>query len=261
MPAMVAKMRQRGVQFLLGYPSAISLLARHIVETGETLPLRAIFPSSEPTFRWQAEVIEKAFGCPMFNYYGQGEKVISGIGCGLSMNLHINQEMCVAELVDPPTPGEYMHLIGTPLFNYAMPLIRYEMKDLTTAVTEPCPCGRQHQRITPVETLSDHYLVAPDGSLISPSIVYLAFPSLKGLSGAQVVQEDLRTVVVNLLAGSAFTEEESRKLLKGLREILGDQFQLELRKVSQLPLSKNGKSRFVVSKVYLDRQGSPGAIA
>lgn len=254
MPAMVTKLKESGVQFLLGYPSAIALLARHIVDTGDRVPLKAIFPSSEPTFAWQHQAVAAAFGARMFNYYGQGERAISGTGCGYSMDLHINMEMCVAELRDPPAGGSYKHLVGTPLFNYAMPLLRYELNDLTSKVDGPCPCGREHERIGPVETLSDHYLVGLDGALISPSVVYLAFPTLKGLSGAQVAQEDQRTLVVKVIAGEAFTAEESAKLLKGLRSILGDGFDLQIQRVSEIPLSKSGKSRFVVSKPYLDLQ-------
>jgi len=255
MGAMVRKLKESRIHFLLGYPSAIGLLARHVVEMGETLPMKAIFPSSEPIYRWQADAIERAFGSPpLYNYYGQGEKVVSATGCGRSMAMHVNMEMCVAELVDPPSPGPHRYLVGTPLFNYAMPLIRYELNDLTTGVPEPCPCGRAHVRIGPVETLSNHYLVSPDGSWISPSVLYLAFTELRGISGAQVIQQDLRTIEVHIVRGEGFTDQEARKLTGNLRAMLGDQFSVALLPVPEIPQSANGKSRFVVSKVYLERR-------
>jgi phenylacetate-CoA ligase len=260
MPSMVRKLKESRIQFLLGYPSAIGLLARHLVERGDSVPIRAVFPSSEPLYRWQVEAMEKAFGCTVFNYYGQGEKAISGTGCGTSINLHVNMEICVAETLPAPAGGSYRLLVGTPLHNYAMPLLRYELHDLTTVVTEPCACGRQHQRFGPVETVSDNYILAPDGSLLSPSVLYLAFPTLRGLSGAQIVQQDLHTLVIRVIAGDAFTSEESQRLIAGVRRVVGEEFRLEIEKVDDIARTRNGKVRFVVSHLSQAALGQSGTV-
>ena len=97
MPAMVQQLKRSKIQYLIGYPSAISLLANHMIERGEQHKLNGIFPSSEPLFAWQEQVMARAFGCKVYNYYGQGEKAVSGTGCGASANLHVNMEVCVAE--------------------------------------------------------------------------------------------------------------------------------------------------------------------
>jgi phenylacetate-CoA ligase len=248
MPSMLRQMKRLNIQYLIGYPSAISLLAHNMVERGEQVLLKGIFPSSEPLFPWQEQLMARAFGCRIYNYYGQGEKAVSGTGCGVSLNLHVNQEVCVTECLGPSPGSEYRQIVGTPLFNYAMPLLRYAMNDITLGEAGSCPCGRAHTLLHPVETIDDSYLVAPDGSLISPSLLYLAFPKLEGISGAQVVQEEIGRLVVRVVADERFTAEQALRIVEGVRGIVGTGFTVEIERVQGIPRTANGKARFVVSR-------------
>jgi phenylacetate-CoA ligase len=258
MSSMVRQMKKARIQYLIGYPSAISLLAHHIIEHGEEVPLKGVFPSSEPVLKWQQEVIARAFGCRIYNYYGQGEKAVSGTGCGTSLNLHVNMEVCVAECQDARPQSEYKLIVGTPLFNYAMPLLRYALNDLTRGELGTCPCGRAHMLLGPVETIDDSYIVAMDGSLISPSILYLAFPKLQGIVGAQIVQEEIGRLVVKVVAEDSFTPHDVTQILNGVRSIVGKAFSVEVEKVTEIPRTPTGKARFVVSKFGRGRISAPG---
>jgi len=40
-----------------------------------------------------------------------------------------------------------------------MPLIRYRTRDLTSLITEPCPCGRTHRRLARIEGRSDDMFI------------------------------------------------------------------------------------------------------
>jgi len=65
---------------------------------------------------------------------------------------HITEEQFV-EIVEPETgkqlpPGEVGALLVTGFSNDAFPMIRYMTGDLSSLITEPCPCGRTSPRIT-----------------------------------------------------------------------------------------------------------------
>jgi phenylacetate-CoA ligase len=59
----------------------------------------------------------------------------------------------VIEIVDPETgkqlsAGEVGEIIATPIHNIRWGLIRYGTGDMSTYLTEPCPCGRTAFRIS-----------------------------------------------------------------------------------------------------------------
>jgi phenylacetate-CoA ligase len=72
--------------------------------------------------------------------------------CRQKNGMHLMDEY-VTEIVDPETgkqlgPGEIGEIVTTQLFNKDWGLIRFGTGDLSSYVTEPCPCGRTANRIT-----------------------------------------------------------------------------------------------------------------
>jgi len=62
------KFRPMGLE---GYPSSIYALARFMAEQGITIPLKAVFTTSETLEPRQKQLIEEVFACRVFDYYGQ----------------------------------------------------------------------------------------------------------------------------------------------------------------------------------------------
>ncbi|MBA7685822.1 Phenylacetate-coenzyme A ligase [subsurface metagenome] len=72
--------------------------------------------------------------------------------CHQKSGMHLMDEYAT-EIVDPETgkqlgPGEIGEIVTTQLFNKDWGLIRFGTGDLSSYVTEPCPCGRTASRIT-----------------------------------------------------------------------------------------------------------------
>jgi phenylacetate-CoA ligase len=242
------KIRSSGIRFLLGYPSAIGYLARSLNEKGNRVPLEAVFLSSEPIYEWQLQAIRSAFGCKVFNYYGQGERVLSGVSCGTSNLLHLSMESSVAEFV-PSAGGEGTKLLSTSLLNFAMPLIRYELHDIATVVEDPCPCGRAHQRIQPVETKEEDYVVTPSGRFVSPSLLTFPLKDVVGVERTQVIQDSVEHLDIRIVTNEKFTEEEEHRLKREFSRCVGMEMEVKITRVEDIPLTAQGKFRFVVSHV------------
>jgi phenylacetate-CoA ligase len=74
--------------------------------------------------------------------------------CHQKSGMHLMDEY-VTEIVDPETgkqlgPGEVGEIVTTQLFNPDWGLLRFGTGDLSSYVTEPCPCGRTAFRITAI---------------------------------------------------------------------------------------------------------------
>lgn len=253
LPAYVAEIRRRRLEYLEGYPSTLFILARHLLDTGQTLPMRATFTSSETLHQVQREAIESAFEAPIFDYYGHAERTIFATECEAHAGKHLSEDFGFVEVVDkdgePVEEGSLGYLVGTSLHNRAMPMIRYRTSDLSRILSSPCPCGRTHRRIESVTTKAEDIVVTPDGRMISPSILTHPFKPFDTLRASQIVQEAPDRLRVRLVPSAEFGDEDREKLRKGLADRLGPDMMIEFEIVEEIPREPSGKFRWVISHV------------
>lgn len=255
MNAYVEELRRFRPKVLDGYPSTVYLLAKHLKNIGETLPLHAVLTSSETLFDFQRETIESSFQCRVFDYFGAAERVVFATECDHHEGHHLASEFGITEILDadgrsvpPGTPGK---LIATTLHNRAMPLIRYVTNDMTALRPRRCSCGRALPLIDDVATKAEDLLTLRDGRLISPSVLTHPFKPLTSIAASQVVQEDLDTVVVRVVPTSQFSTQDEQQLVAGLTERLGAAVTVRVERVEELERTRSGKFKWVISKVKL----------
>jgi len=252
----VAEMRRSGLRFLEGYPSTLYILASYLRRQGVTLPMRAVFSSSETLLPLQRAVIEGAFACPLFDFYGLAERVIFAGECEQHGGKHISAEFGYVEVVDeegmPVPPGQPGYLVGTSLHNTAMPMMRYRTGDYSALLTDPCPCGRASPRLRDVTTKAEDIVVTPDGRMISPSVLTHPFKPLDQIVKSQLIQDQPDHLVVKIVASGRFRPEHERQLVDALQERLGREMTIDVRVVSDIPSESSGKFRWVISRVAHD---------
>ncbi|HEU4452736.1 MAG TPA: hypothetical protein VFR81_06725, partial [Longimicrobium sp.] len=251
--AYAGEIARRGLRFLEGYPSALHVLASHLVREGRTLPLAAVFTSSETLHAVQRETIEAAFACRVFDFYGHAERVIFAAECGEHAGKHLAEEFGYTEVVDgegrPLPDGETGYLTGTTLHNLAMPLLRYRTGDLSVIEREPCACGRTLARIRAVTTKAEDLVVTPAGRLVPPSALTHPFKRAVGVLKSQIVQDAPGRLLVRVVADADFSAAEERRLADALRERLGPAMRVDVARVGDIPREKSGKFRWVISRV------------
>jgi phenylacetate-CoA ligase len=125
----------------MGHNVIKDLAIRRAWFTGEMLP-----PSLRKTF-------EEDYDINTFQTYAVTEPGGAiAYECGHKSGMHLMDEY-VTEIVDPETgkqlgPGEVGEIVTTQLHNKNWGLIRFGTGDLSSYVTETCPCGRTAPRIT-----------------------------------------------------------------------------------------------------------------
>jgi len=250
----VEALRSNNIRFLDGYPSTLHIMARYLVSVGQTIPMRAVFTGAEPLYDLQRETIESAFSCKVFDYYGLTEKVISAGECDHHSGLHVSMEHVVVEILSPQDGrvgenGAVGELVGTSLVNTAMPLIRYRTGDIAYPSPQRCSCGRGLEMIGPVKTKVEDIVICADGRHISASNLTYPFKPIHSIDESQIVQESLTDVVVRIVRGPDYTDDDEKRLLDGLRERLGPATRIRAEYVDEIERTSTGKFRFVVSNV------------
>jgi phenylacetate-CoA ligase len=252
LPFYINKLKEYQPECLQAYPSTAYTLAKHLDHNNEYLNLKAIFTSSEPLYSYQRELIEERMNCKIWDFYGMAERVISASECSEHSGLHINEEYGITEFIGGPSQNEGI-MVGTSLHNYAMPLIRYVTNDYGKISNEKCTCGSQHRLLCPIETKQEDMIITKEGKWISPSIITHAFKPLTHVKKSQVIQHELDRYEILLVPEHGFDDNEKLILLQGLKQRFGSTSNIEINLVKDIPRTKNGKFRWVISKVIKER--------
>ncbi len=106
---------------LIGYPSAMKILAARIAEENVPLRIARVISCGEPLDSGLRRYLESAFGAPVVNFYGASESLAIGTQTAAGP-VTLFDDLNVIEVED----GQ-MYL--TCLYNFAQPLIRYQISD------------------------------------------------------------------------------------------------------------------------------------
>jgi phenylacetate-CoA ligase len=238
-------------EIIQGYVSTIYIVAKYILDNKkEIIPPKAILTSSETLFEWQREEIENAFRAKVYNGYSAAEFVAFISECEKG-GLHISPEYGIVEFERIEGADGKYQIIGTTLFNLAMPLIRYRIGDVVTLFKDEikCSCGRALPLVKFIEGRIDSMLITPEGYYISPASLSLVFQSAKNIREAQIVQVKENKIIVRIVKEAKFSEADLAYILCQLRERIGNNILIEIEFPSKIDRTKAGKFPFIISEV------------
>lgn len=236
-------------QLIMGYPSALNLLARHLLETNRRLSIPVAITTSETVTSEIRSAIETAFQGRLFDQYGavEGTHFVSQCEHG---RYHVSPERGIIEILDgdrPAPPGREGRVVVTGLENLLQPLIRYEIGDVAQwAEQQDCPCGRQMPILAGVQGRYEDYCTLPDGRRMLRFDT--VFKGVAAIVEAQVVQDDADHFTINVVPTAEFSPPDRQKLLDNFRLHAGD-VNVEVMTLESIPRSASGKFRAVVNRI------------
>jgi len=240
---------------LTGYPFDLEVLASMIKKKEDIgIHPRLIFNIGSFLDKETRDVINSAFGVKMFDYYASGELGCMAWECSEHRGYHMNIDAFVTEFLkdgSPAAPGEKGKIICTALHSYAMPLIRYETGDVGMYSDEQCPCGRSLPLMSYREGCANTFIVTPTGKLVSPCLLVNILKVIPGITQYKLVQERKGELKVQLAKGKEFSPETVNQVMQGLKKVLGDEMDIEIKVVEQIPPDPPGKIHSIISKVPL----------
>lgn len=242
---LLAWLRRVEPDYLLAFPSVLREVAREAQRDGTRLPsLRGVTTIAEPLTAALRAQVRAAFGVPVYDLYSSVDCGYMALQCPEHEHLHVMAESALVEVLDESGracgPGEVGRVVVTPLHNFAMPLIRYELGDLAEAGA-PCACGRGLPVLRRVIGRFRNMLVLPDGAkrwpLIEAEIAEIGLPIVQ----FQVVQRSLALLEVRLVVSRALTAADEALIRAGLRESCGAHFEVAFVYVASIPRGPGGK--------------------
>ena len=255
----VEALREFGADYWWVYPTTLEALLRLAREADLPLSVPLVFSSSEVLSPACREAAHSALGARVLDYYGQAERVALARGGDDGRYLFVPGYSHV-ELV-PEAGGEAgrYEIVGTPLWNPAMPLVRYRTGDLIDAgrALEPREIEEITLGIRPFAGVigrDGDILIAPDGTRLTGIDHF--HRGVEHVVRVQVVHEAPERVVIRVIPDAGFGEPDRAALLANARRKLPSSMSAEIQIVDELERTARGKTPFVLRRV-----GSAGPAA
>jgi phenylacetate-CoA ligase len=152
------------------------------------------------SFNVLGKKIAEAWQIHLYSTYASTEMQTAFTECGEGRGGHLQPELIIVELLDendlPVTDGQPGEVTITTLGVEGMPLLRYKTGDICMAYHEPCSCGRNSMRLSPVIGRKKQMIKFKGTTLFAPAL----FDLLNGM-------EEIRDYVAEIYSNEIGTDE------------------------------------------------------
>jgi phenylacetate-CoA ligase len=247
---------------LLTFPSNALELAALCRVRGVRLPkLKELRLMSEAIDASSKQLLRDTLNVPVTDCYSAQEVGYIALQCPAHDHYHVQAESAFVEIVDDDgrtcAPGTIGRVVVTPLHNFAMPLIRYEIGDYAE-VGEPCSCGRGLPVLTRIMGRVRNMVTLPGGARHWPNLAGPFYRDIAPVVQHQIVQHDLEHVEARLVVERPLSSDEEDTLRTLILERLGHAFRLSFSYPERIERSAGGKFEEYVSHVTAPFAAKPG---
>jgi phenylacetate-CoA ligase len=235
------------------YPSSLELLCRLISAAGETLKIPRVLSSSEVLKPGAWLLARQVLGCKIADYYGQAERIAFAYGFAPTQYFFLPGYSFV-ELIPHSSDGSApaFEIVGTTLWNDAMPLIRYRTGDLLRL---PWNYGETEREqiafgMSPFEGVigrDQEVLYAPDRMRVLTGIDHIQ-REVEHVVRIQVVQDALDRVLIRVVPAPGFVEADAKRLERNARNKIPRSMDVRIEVTETLERTQQGKTPFIIHR-------------
>jgi phenylacetate-CoA ligase len=231
LPRYVQKIERLHPSYIIGYPSAITLLAQYMKSNMiELKGLKAIFCFGETIYDWQREFLETFFQCRVHGQYGHRERCVLAGTCEKSNSYHIFPDYGFVELISrngqPVTKdGQTGEIVATGFHTGIYPFIRYKTGDIATYSTHHCECGRHYPLFKTIEGRVQEFMVSSTNRLVPlMGVLQLISKSSPNMKEYQLYQDHEGELILHIVKKEGFSDDDARHIRENVQSRLGGEF-------------------------------------
>ncbi|MDH3580751.1 MAG: hypothetical protein OEM91_09030, partial [Hyphomicrobiales bacterium] len=165
--------------YLVSYASMVPPFAERARERGLKLRFDRVITRGGIVTDEVRALCSEVFGGPLVDQYGADEIGQIACECPHCGAYHINSEAVLVEILDeegaPVAPGKTGRVVLTNLYNYAMPLIRYEIGDFATVSPTASNCKIRLPSLTRIIGRYRNTFTLADGRILFPNVPMSGF--------------------------------------------------------------------------------------
>ena len=238
---------------ILAYTSALETICNY-VEKNHGKPLSGKFSSiiavAEALGNDVRHKVRKYFGVDAISRYSNSENGILAqrFSGNEASSFEINWASYFVELLDlnedkPVQLGEPGRIVVTDLFNYAMPMLRYDTGDVGIMEEDKTNGSLV---FTKIEGRKMDMFTNTKGEYVSSHIIHHIL-QFRGIEQFQFVQEDGDEYIIKLKVSKKLDSQDEQALLDQYQEYFGDDANISIVYVDDIPLLPSGKRKLVLN--------------
>jgi len=249
-------LRRVNPTYLMTHPTNMYRLANYCLDNGIRLEsLKQTMTLSEMLRPEVRDACQAAWRVGVSDIYSGRDVGYVALQCPEHDHYHVQAEGLYLEVLDedgnPCQPGEIGRVVVTPLDNFAMPLIRYDIGDFAE-VGGPCPCGRGLLVLKRIVGRVQDMVILPGGerrwTLLSAGNIE-SFLAIGPIRQYQFVQKDLQIIEVRLVVDRDLTSPEKDAIRDWVTARLDHPFSVTFVFVDDIERTSSGKYRDFISEV------------
>jgi phenylacetate-CoA ligase len=202
------------------------------------------------------ELCRCVFGAEIADTYGAQEVDHIAAQCRACGEYHISAEATLVEVLRSDgtvaAPGEIGRVVVTPLYNYAMPLIRYELGDMAEVGSASSACRRGLPTLRRILGRTRNMFRFRDGTTLWPVSGAFRLGRFIALKQFQIVQTDLDHVEIRYVPEATDRPVDLSALTQRIHRVLRHPVDVVVRSVDRIERSSSGKYEECISHVPMD---------
>jgi phenylacetate-CoA ligase len=228
----------RRAAYLASFSGIIKDLALTVQRRGIELKFELLFSCAAPVDAELRALCRSVFGAEIADTYGAREAGHLAAQCPSCGEYHCSSDTAVIEILredgSPAASGETGRVVVTPLYNYAMPLIRYELGDYAeVGATEP-PCGIKLPTLRRILGRHRNLFRFRDGTRVWPVATLFYLHRFMKLTQFQIVQTDFEHIEIRYVPDGVPGPVDLDGLREQVRTVLGQPVEVTVCPVEEI---------------------------
>ena len=245
-------------QWIRCYPSSGQIFASWMKENGKRLiGLKGVLCASENLYGSQRRLFSEIFGGTIYAHYGNYElTALAATGTSDSC-YHVLRPYGFLELVssngsEVSVAGAVGEIVGTSFIQEGTLMFRYRTVDYAILGASKSAEGTNFGiKLEKIEGRLQDFVVASEGRLVSMTALNMHDDVFDDLHQFQLEQFKKGEIIFRYIARDRTKKVDEIKIRERLYPKLGSDFDINFQSVSDIPITKRGKHRFLVQHLAL----------
>lgn len=237
------------VKNILSYASTLDLLSKYLDEKNkkpQDFIVKSIISSSELLQNSTRDRLKKVFGCPVISRYSNQENGILAQECINYEEFHLNNACYYFEVLkldsdEYAEEGEIGRIVITDLFNYAMPIIRYDTGD-TGVIINNSKCGIKSMVLSELYGRRVDMIYDVEGKTLSPHVITNNMWGVEGINQFTFIQENTNSYRILINTDKDINDEI---IINKFKNVLGESANIYIEYVEEIPVLASGKRKYI----------------
>lgn len=239
--------QDKKIKTLFSYASTLDRFAKYLLNNGDSpgmFSIKTIISGAEKLQETTRNNLKKVFGCDVVSRYSNNENGVLAQECISELEFHMNNadfffEVLKLDSDKPAGIGETGRIVVTDLFNYAMPLIRYDTGDIGV-ISSNTKCSLKGPAFSRIDGRNADLIYDTHGKPLNPNWDF-DIDNFDKIKQYQFIQEDekIYRLIINCEKG---IYPDSVFVIR-LKHTLGEDAEIKIEYVDDIPLLSSGKFR------------------